>query len=468
VWNLRLELGHQLAPDPVRTTEFAPALPPAQKEALSPSPSQGYGPAEVALPWKHGRFSGQDFALQPDGTLRCPSGQSLVAHERRGEADGSLRVVYAASIRRCRPCPLREQCQWNGSATAKPRQVSMLLHPLVVGSAPLLWRDWSRRYHRRACIQLLRHQCVEVEVGPPTSASLAVKPVPLSRAQRAHYRHTFSRTAGSQCAPLNGWSGDDQTVRRPRRLCHLARLGDGLNLASVASVSSLLGQACFSEWDLMTSFPGFFSLPLIFCPFRSLSLCFCYLLQAQRPVLHGFRSPDRGLALQQPRCAIRGQDQQGKWIQGTVAQAQEQMRKLARVETTLQVQRGKQRHPKRQSVAVEIAACPVRLTYSTGIRRQVPGEVVTNDLWLVQVRVLGTTQAPWLLLTDWPVEDEQSALLIFIMYRERWAAEDSFKVTKECLGWDEVQMLDWQALETLVALVWVTAGFLYQMGVTFQ
>jgi hypothetical protein len=28
IWNLRLELGHQLLPDPVRTTEFAPALSP--------------------------------------------------------------------------------------------------------------------------------------------------------------------------------------------------------------------------------------------------------------------------------------------------------------------------------------------------------------------------------------------------------------------------------------------------------
>ena len=121
VWNLRLELGHQLAPDPVRTTEFAPALPPAQEEATnSPSPSQGDGPPAVALPWKQGRFSGRDFALKPDGTLRCPAGLSLVAHERRREADGSLRVVYAASIRSCRPCPLREQCQWQGSATAKP------------------------------------------------------------------------------------------------------------------------------------------------------------------------------------------------------------------------------------------------------------------------------------------------------------------------------------------------------------
>jgi hypothetical protein len=56
-----------------------------------------------------------------------PANQELRAHERRREADGSLRVVYAASIRSCLPCPLREQCQWNGSATAKPRQVSVLL-----------------------------------------------------------------------------------------------------------------------------------------------------------------------------------------------------------------------------------------------------------------------------------------------------------------------------------------------------
>jgi hypothetical protein len=166
--------------------------------------------------------------------------------------------------------------------------------------------------------------------------------------------------------------------------------------------------------------------------------------------------------------AVAWQDQHGNWIPGNLIQAQEQVRKLARVETTLEVQRGKQRHPKRQPVQVEIASCPVRLTYSTGVRRKEPGELVTKDLWLVQVQVLGTTQAPWWLLTDWPVEDAQSALRIFIMYRERWAAEDSFKVTKECLGWEEVQVLDWQALQTLVALAWVTAGFLYQMGVTFQ
>jgi hypothetical protein len=185
VWNLRLELGHQLEPTPLRTTELAPA----QAEANAQRPvTCGYGKPTVAAPWKAGRFSGQDFALQPDGTLRCPANQKLSAHERRKEADGSLRVVYAASIRSCRPCPLREQCQWNGGATAKPRQVSVLLHPLIVGSEPIRWRDWSRRSHRRACIQLVRYQCVQVEVEPPTTALLTGPPAPLSRAQRAHYR----------------------------------------------------------------------------------------------------------------------------------------------------------------------------------------------------------------------------------------------------------------------------------------
>ena len=188
VWNLRLELGHQLEPTPMRITEFAPAT---EQAATRPGPSSsasGYGPPTTATSWKTGRFSGQDFALQPDGTLRCPAGSALIPHERRREADGSLRVVYGASIRSCRPCPLREQCQWNGTATTKPRQVSVLLHPLVAGSAPVLWRDWSRRVHRRACRQLLRHQRVEITLPQALPAQPQNREVMLSRAQRAHYR----------------------------------------------------------------------------------------------------------------------------------------------------------------------------------------------------------------------------------------------------------------------------------------
>jgi hypothetical protein len=203
VWNLRLELGHQLVPEPPRTTEFAPALPSAPAEAATPPVSaQGYGPAEEARRWKRGRFSGRDFALQPDGTLRCPAGQQLSAHERRREADGSLRVVYGASIRSCRPCALREQCQWQGRATAKPRQVSVLLPPLVVASAPILWRDWSRRRQRRACLHLVGGQRVEIQAGPGCAPRSLAEAPPLSRAQRAHYRLSWAeRFARNARAP---------------------------------------------------------------------------------------------------------------------------------------------------------------------------------------------------------------------------------------------------------------------------
>lgn len=201
IWNLRLELGQQLLAEPVRTTAFAPAFQEQVPGSASASPS-GYAPAAAASSWKAGRFSGKDFVLQPDGTLRCPAGASLVVQERRPEANGSLRLVYGASIRSCRPCPLREQCQWEGRTTAKPRQVSLLLHPLAIGSQPLLWRDWSRRRTRRACNQLMRHHRLDVEVHPALAPPGAPSPHVLSRAQRAHARLTFhERRARNERTP---------------------------------------------------------------------------------------------------------------------------------------------------------------------------------------------------------------------------------------------------------------------------
>jgi hypothetical protein len=187
-WNLRLEVGHQLAPEPLRTTEFAPALP-LQPEPTPPAspPASGYAPPVTAASWKAGRFTGADFPLQPDGTLRCPAGNALAPHEHRRERDGSLRVVYSASIRACRSCPIREQCQWNGRTTTKPRQVSVLLHPLSVGAAPLLWRDWHRRHQRHACLHLHR-QHLEVQMEPDLKSTSVSSSSTISRAERAHSR----------------------------------------------------------------------------------------------------------------------------------------------------------------------------------------------------------------------------------------------------------------------------------------
>jgi hypothetical protein len=54
------------------------------------------------------------------GRCGVPQASRFLHMSGEERADGSLRVVYAASIRSCRPCPLREQCQWQGSETRKP------------------------------------------------------------------------------------------------------------------------------------------------------------------------------------------------------------------------------------------------------------------------------------------------------------------------------------------------------------
>jgi len=185
VWNLRLELGHQLDPTPLRTTEFAPAF---SDQQAGQTPNPGYEAPVIGGAWKAGCYSGEDFTLQVDGTVRCPAGNSLFSQERRQERDGSLRVVYEARIADCRVCEQRPQCQWHGHQAQHPRRVSVLLHPRKAGSTPLLWRDWPRRAQRRACMQLLNRQRVEVSESPLTQPLSPAPPAVLSRAQRAHYR----------------------------------------------------------------------------------------------------------------------------------------------------------------------------------------------------------------------------------------------------------------------------------------
>jgi hypothetical protein len=158
----------------------------------------------------------------------------------------------------------------------------------------------------------------------------------------------------------------------------------------------------------------------------------------------------------------------GTWRQGDVAAAQKHLRPMASAQTEMVVRRGRQTREKRQRVTAEIRTCPLRLTYDTHVRREGEGENVHKDVWLVEVKILRSTWKPWLLITDWPVENAEGAVRIFRMYRQRWAVEDSFKFTKEVLGWEEVQLLDMEGIRTLLALAWVAAGFLYELGITLE
>jgi len=226
VWNLRLELGHLLESTPLRTTEFAPPITEATREQ---APVQGYDKPTVALPWKAGRFSGQDFALQPDGTLVCPASKTLRPTEQRHEADGSLRVLVPRQDPRL---PWLSKAFAVSVAWASHHEAASDQRPAP--SAPgwsratAASRDWSRREHRRACMQLVRHQRIEVSLPPPAAASPRTADVILSRAQRAHARLSWKDAVRSQCASFNSWPSHDEAVRHPRTLCRLARFGDGV------------------------------------------------------------------------------------------------------------------------------------------------------------------------------------------------------------------------------------------------
>lgn len=144
------------------------------------------------------------------------------------------------------------------------------------------------------------------------------------------------------------------------------------------------------------------------------------------------------------------------------------VRPLARVETELVVQRAGQPRPRLRRVPVTIAAVPLVMHWQEGVRTRPDGAQHDRRCWLVEVRIEGTNQEPWWLLTDRPVETAEQAVEIFRMDRQRWAVEDAFKVGKQCLGWEDVQVLDYEAVRRLGALGWVAAGFRYELGVTLE
>lgn len=76
-----------------------------------------------------------------------------------------------------------------------------------------------------------------------------------------------------------------------------------------------------------------------------------------------------------------------------------------------------------------------------------------------------TTQEPgWVLLTNLPVEGAGEAAWVVKLYLGRWSVEEVFAWTKGALGWEQVQVLDFEAVRTLVALAWTAAAFAFDLG----
>jgi hypothetical protein len=142
--------------------------------------------------------------------------------------------------------------------------------------------------------------------------------------------------------------------------------------------------------------------------------------------------------------------------------------RLAEVGARLVVRAEGQPRPKLQPVTAAVAAAPLAVRWRAGRRTWAEGPERTKRCWLVEVRLEGVAGEPWWLLTDRPVETAEQAAEVFRMYCQRWAIEDAFKVAKTCLGWEEVQVLGYDAVRLLVALGWAAAGFLFELGVTLE
>lgn len=116
-------------------------------------------------------------------------------------------MVYEAHIRDCRPCRLREHCQWHGQAATHPRRVSLHLSPagrrrgaspsFATGaggpSAEPAW-SWCAANEWRS-----RWRLAALPAHPPRLC-------PLSRPARAHWRLSWAqrlaRTARARAAGL--------------------------------------------------------------------------------------------------------------------------------------------------------------------------------------------------------------------------------------------------------------------------
>jgi hypothetical protein len=141
---------------------------------------------------------------------------------------------------------------------------------------------------------------------------------------------------------------------------------------------------------------------------------------------------------------------------------------LAEVAAELVVQKVGQERPKLQPVTATVAAVALVVEYRDDVRTRPDGATHEQACWLVEVRLGKVRQEPWWLITDRPVETAEQATEVFRMYCQRWAIEDAFKVGKTCLGWEDVQVLAYDAVRLLVALGWVAAGFLFDLGVTLE
>lgn len=155
-----------------------------------------------------------------------------------------------------------------------------------------------------------------------------------------------------------------------------------------------------------------------------------------------------------------------RWERTVIQNLTPHLRPLATLEAEMEVQMVGQKHQYRQKVTARMSAAKVQLRTTVTIDKK--RQRLRKDIWIVHVQLEGTVHEPWWLITDWPVETAEDAQRAFRMYCSRWAAEDGYKFIKGCFGWEDVQVMEMHGIRLLVALAWVAAAFLYELGVTWD
>ncbi|HEU5384142.1 MAG TPA: hypothetical protein VFV38_52780 [Ktedonobacteraceae bacterium] len=120
-WNLRLELGHKLAPEPVRTTEFVPALPEQNAQEpippATPASQSGYAPPPPRRPGKLAALPVPTFLSNQIGSCDAQQATSWfrmsTAENTMAVCGSSLPLAYATAV--------RVPCASSANGTAVPR-----------------------------------------------------------------------------------------------------------------------------------------------------------------------------------------------------------------------------------------------------------------------------------------------------------------------------------------------------------
>jgi hypothetical protein len=220
-----LELGHVLEPTPMRTTEFAPSV---KEPTAEQAPVQGYGKQIARLALESGSFLGA--GLRPPARRGAVlSGWQDVAPNRAAPRSRwqSARPLQRQDTRLPR-LPFAQAV-----SVARGSNHEAASDQCTAASSP----GWSRTVAlarlepERAPARLYAARATPTHRGEPAASrrSFATQsgsdPVPRAACP---FSPLVGRAVRSQRASPHSESGDDQTVRRPRRLCHLARFGDGL------------------------------------------------------------------------------------------------------------------------------------------------------------------------------------------------------------------------------------------------